>query len=63
MVALQAGELRSMVDVRPKRRAGGNTELLTALQGLEKNMSQAAAESESGPPASCCWGLRFGQGD
>jgi hypothetical protein len=45
MALQQAGELRKQVDVR-KKEAGGNTELLTALQGLEKKV-EAAVESES----------------
>jgi hypothetical protein len=41
----QAGELRKQLDAR-KKDAGGNTELLTALQGLEKKV-EAEVESES----------------
>src|SRR5260370_38006537 len=52
----QAGELRKQLDAR-KKESGGNSELLTALQGLEKKV-EAEVESESdagfmlmGPPA------------
>jgi hypothetical protein len=41
----QAGELRKQLDAR-KKEAGGNSELLTALQGLEKKV-EAEVESES----------------
>jgi hypothetical protein len=41
----QADELRKQLDAR-KKEAGGNTELLTALQGLEKKV-EAEVESES----------------
>src|SRR5260370_42239229 len=45
MVLEQGGGLRRQLDVR-KKEAGGNTELLTTLQGLEKKV-EAAVESES----------------
>ncbi len=45
MALQQAGDLRKQIDAR-KKEAGGNTELLTALQGLEKKVA-AAVESES----------------
>jgi len=41
----QAGELRKQLDAR-KKESGGNSELLTALQGLEKKV-EAEVESES----------------
>ncbi len=41
----QAGELRNQLEAR-KKEAGGNSELLTALQGLEKKV-EAEDESES----------------
>jgi hypothetical protein len=40
----QAGELRKQLDER-KKEAGGNAELLAALQGLEKKL-EAAVESD-----------------
>jgi hypothetical protein len=45
MALQQVGELRKQVDER-KKEASGNTELLTALQGLEKKM-EAAMEADS----------------
>jgi hypothetical protein len=43
----QAVELRKQLDER-KKEAGGNAELLTALQGLEKKL-EAAVETDSDP--------------
>jgi len=45
MALQQGGDLRKQLDAR-KKEAGGNTELLMALQGLEKKV-EAAVESES----------------
>jgi hypothetical protein len=45
MALQQAGDLRKQLDAR-KKEAGGNTELLMALQGLEKKV-EAAVEPES----------------
>jgi len=45
MALQQGGDLRKQVDAR-KKEAGGNTEVLMALQGLEKKV-EAAVESES----------------
>ncbi len=45
MALEQGGDLRKQLDAR-KKEAGGNTELLMALQGLEKKV-EAAVESES----------------
>jgi photosystem II stability/assembly factor-like uncharacterized protein len=48
MALQQAGDLRKQLDAR-KKDAGGNTELLTALQGVEERMEAAVgADSDSG---------------
>jgi len=52
------GDLRKQIDTR-KKEADGNTELLTALQGLEKKVERRL--SLRATPASCCWDSLLGK--